>query len=518
MTDLSRRALIAALAATAAGPAAAQDAPARPSFRFDDVARRARDLAAAPFDASAPRLPEALARLDYDAYRDIRFRPERALLADGGGPFRMQLFHLGALYQRPVTINVVRDGVPIPVPYQSSLFDLGRTKLGQSLPVSLGFAGFRLHGPLNRPDVLDEIIAFLGASYFRVLGRDQRYGLSARALTVNAEGAGGAEEFPAFREFWIENPSPGADRAVIYGLLDGPSLAAAYQFIVYPGERTVVDVRANLYPRRPLDTVGLAPLTSMFFIGENDRHHADDYRPELHDSDGLLMQTGGGEWIWRPLRNPRERRISTFGDRDPKGFGLMQRDRAFEDYQDLEAFYHRRPSYWVSPHEGWGEGSVQLIELPTDNETHDNVVAAWRPKEPIPPGREAAFSYTVTAIGEREGLHPGARVVNTYEARPTASGGASDPGDPTTRRFLIDFSGGDLAYYLADPKGLEIVPSVSAGRVTATSLVPNLHVKGFRAAIDVTLDRPGRSADVRAFLRVGDRTLSETWTSPWIAG
>lgn len=518
MTDLSRRALIAALAVSASGAAAAQDAPARPPFRFEDVARRARDLASVPFEAGMPHLPDALAHLDYDAYRDIRFRPDKALLGEGGGLFRMQLFHLGALFQRPVTVNVVRDGVPIPVPYQASLFDLGRTKLKQALPVTLGFAGLRLHYPLNRPDVLDEVIAYLGASYFRFLGRDQRYGLSARALAVNAEGEDGPEEFPFFREFWVETPSPGADRAVIYGLMDGPSLAAAYQFIVYPGERTVVDVRANLYPRRALATVGLAPLTSMFFIGENDRHHTDDYRPELHDSDGLLMQTGGGEWIWRPLRNPPERRISALGDRNPKGFGLMQRDRAFEDYQDLEAFYHRRPSYWVTPHEGWGEGSVQLIELPTDNETHDNVVAAWRPKDPLPPGREAAFSYTVTAIGEREGLHPGGRAVNTYEARTTASGGSAEPSDPTTRRFLIDFSGGDLAFYLADPKGVEVVPSVSNGRVTATSVVPNLHVKGFRAAIDVKLDQPGQSADIRAFLRVGTRTLSETWTYPWTAG
>ena len=527
----SRRALLAGLLAGAAFPAGAQVGPTQPGpsalphappagpspFRFDDIVRRARDLARAPFEPGTAPLPPALAALDYDAWRDIRFRPDKAFLGDQGGPFRLQLFHLGFLFRRPVVVNVVRDGVPTPIPYQTALFDFGRTKLEGPLPVNLGFAGFRLHYPLNKPGLLDELIAFLGASYFRFLGRDQLYGLSARGLAVNVEGAGGPEEFPQFREFWIEMPPKNADRAVVYGLLDGAACTGAFQFLVYPGDETVVDLRVSLHPRREITGIGIAPLTSMFFIGENDRHHSDDYRPELHDSDGLLMQSGGGEWIWRPLRNPRERWISSFQDRDPKGFGLMQRDRVFENYQDLEAFYHRRPSYWVTPQGGWGEGAVRLVELPTANETHDNVVAYWQPKEPYAAGQAVELSYTVRAIGERELLHPGARVVNTYLARPSASGGPDAPPDPLTRRFLIDFSGGDLAYWLADPKAVEIVPSTTEGRILATSLVPNLHVRGFRAAIDVRLDRIGQSTDLRAFLRASGRTLSETWTCPWTA-
>ncbi|ACA15009.1 periplasmic glucan biosynthesis protein MdoG [Methylobacterium sp. 4-46] len=532
----SRRTLLAGLLAGAALPARAQvgraqvgptqpgpsalpsPPPAGPTpFRFDDVVRRARDLANAPFDGGVPALPGPLAGLDYDAWRDIRFRPDKALLGDRDGPFRLQLFHLGFLFKRPVTVNVVREGVPTPIPYQAALFDLGRTKLDGPLPLNLGFAGFRLHYPLNRPGILDELIAFLGASYFRFLGRDQLYGLSARGLAVNVEAQGGPEEFPFFREFWIEVPPKNADRAVIYGLLDGAACTGAYQFLVYPGDETVVDVRVSLHPRREVAGIGLAPLTSMFFIGENDRHRSDDYRPELHDSDGLLMQSGSGEWIWRPLRNPQERWISAFQDRDPKGFGLMQRDRVFENYQDLEAFYHRRPSYWVEPQGAWGEGAVHLVELPTGNETHDNVVAYWQPRQPLAAGQAVELSYLLRAIGESESLHPGARVVNTYVARPAASGGPAEAPDPLSRRFLIDFSGGDLAYWLGDPKAVEIVPSTTRGRIVATSLVPNLHVKGFRAALDVRLDDPGQATDLRAFLRAGGRTLSETWTFPWKA-
>ena len=305
MPRLTRRSLLTASMALAAAPAAAQTGgpPAPTPFRYEDVVRRARELAAAGFEANLAPLPEPLNRLDFDAYRDIRFRPDRALLGSAGGPFRMQLFHLGFLYQRPVTVNVIRDGVPTPVAYQAQLFDTGRSRIDRPLPVNLGFAGFRLHYPLNDPKVFDELIAFLGASYFRFLGRDQRYGLSARGLVVNARD-GEPEEFPYFREFWVDVPAAGAERALVYALLDGPSAAGAYRFEIYPAVETTIDVTVTLFPRRAMASVGLAPLTSMFFEGENDRRRVDSFRPELHDSDGLLMHTGAGEWIWRPLHNP----------------------------------------------------------------------------------------------------------------------------------------------------------------------------------------------------------------------
>ena len=360
--------------------------------------RRARELAAAGFEANLAPLPEPLNRLDFDAYRDIRFRPDRALLGSAGGPFRMQLFHLGFLYQRPVTVNVIRDGVPTPVAYQPQLFDYGAypdrpAAAGQSrlcrLPPAL---------PAQRPaSVFDELIAFLGASYFRFLGRDQRYGLSARGLVVNARD-GEPEEFPYFREFWVDVPAAGAERALVYALLDGPSAAGAYRFEIYPAVETTIDVAVTLFPRRSMASVGLAPLTSMFFEGENDRRRVDSFRPELHDSDGLLMHTGAGEWIWRPLHNPARRWVSAFLNSNPRGFGLLQRDRIFENYQDLEAFYHLRPGYWVEPTSSWGEGRVELIELPTDNETADNVVAYWQPRAPYEPGQEVAFGYRVRAV------------------------------------------------------------------------------------------------------------------------
>jgi len=515
MINLSRRAALQGLLGLAASPVLAQQpgAPAPNPFRYEDVVRRARELASVPSESNPPALPEPLRQLDFDAYRDIRFRPDRALLASSGSPFRMQLFHLGFLYQRPVTVNVIRDGVPTPVPYQPQLFDYGRNRFERPLPVNLGFAGFRLHYPLNDPKVFDELIAFLGASYFRFLGRGQRYGLSARGLALNVEGP--EEEFPYFREFWIEMPAPNADRAVVYALLDSVSVAGAYRFEVYPAAETTLDVTATLFPRRQMTSVGLAPLTSMFYEGENDRRQADDFRPELHDSDGLLMHSGAGEWIWRPLRNPSRKWVSVFLDNNPRGFGLMQRDRVFENYQDLEAYYHLRPGYWVEPVGQWGEGQVELVEIPTADETHDNIVAYWKPRQPYEPGQEVVVSYRMRSLASIERMHPGGRVVNTFQSPPRASG-SNGPSDPTTRRFIVDFAGGNLPYYLGDPGQVEIVPTTSAGSVTHTFIIPNEHTRGFRAAIDVKLE-PGQITDLRAYLRAGNRALTETWTYPWAA-
>ena len=532
--DATRRgvltALLTALAATTAPsallaqqsppPQGAAPAPALPGtpptprFAFEDVVRRARELSQLAYEANSQPGLEALQRLDFDQWRDIRFRAERAFFANSGSPYRMQLFHLGFLFTRPVTINTVREGLATPIPYAANLFDYGRTRFERPLPVNAGFAGFRLHFPLNDPRVHDELISFIGASYFRLLGRGQQYGLSARGLSIGA-GVKDGEEFPFFREFWIETPIADSDRIVVHALMDSPSIAAAYHFTIYPGRSSVMTVVAHLFPRREIAKLGLAPLTSMFFTGENDRRFFDDFRTELHDSDGLLIHSGTGEWIWRPLRNPREQAVSAFVERNPRGFGLMQRDRVFEHYQDIDLAYELRPSYWIEPEGEWGEGHVELIEMPTTDETNDNIVALWAPRQPLPVGRETVIRYRLSSIGTVDQLHAGGRAINTFQAKPKALG-SGESVTPGARRFIIDFGGGDLGFQMQEPERVEIVASVSLGRINRAFLVPNPKIRGFRAFIDVVMD-PGQSGDLRAFLRNGTRALTETWTYPWRA-
>ncbi|MGO9421125.1 glucan biosynthesis protein [Roseiarcus sp.] len=500
-------------------PAVAQsDAPqggATTPFGYQDVVKRARDLAAAPYDPTVPALPDGLANLDYDAWRDIRFKSDKPLLGQQlNATFRLELFHLGHLYKRPVVINVLRDGIPAPIPYTTSLFDYRRNKVDANLPINLGFAGFRLKFPINTPHVWDEVVAFLGASYFRFLGRGQRYGLSARGLAIGG-GLRLNEEFPYFREFWIETPAPNAETIAIYALLDGESATGAFHFDLVPAQETYIEASVTLFARKAIPALGLAPLSSMFFVGKNDRRFSDDFRSELHDSDGLFMHTGAGEWIWRPLSNPANPALSVFLDRDPRGFGLLQRDRNFSDYQDLELAYELRPSYWIEPRGDWGEGQVELLELPTSDETNDNVVAIWAPKDGLDAAKSLTYAYRITALTMDQVLSPGGRAVATFRVAPRALGAPESP-PPGATRFLIDFAGGELSYYMSDPSLVETIATTSNGKILRTFLTPNAHTRGFRAGVDVAVD-PGQSTDLRVFLRSGSKALTETWTYPWRA-
>jgi glucans biosynthesis protein len=351
----------------------------------------ARDLASKPYKAPSEKLPDDLANIDYDHYRAIRFLPERALWRGEKLPFEVQFFHRGFFYKNRVDIFEVKDGQASIIPYQPDLFSFGElTPPGAG--VDLGFAGFRLHAPINRPDYYDEVSVFLGASYFRAVAKGELYGLSARGLSINTGEAKG-EECPFFKTFWIEKPTPGTNSIVVHALLDSESASAAYRFTIRPGDTTVFDVEMAVYPRVDLEHAGLAPMTSMFFFGPNDRKDVEDFRPSVHDSDGLAIFNGRGEELWRPLHNPRDLQVSSFADLNPHGFGLMQREKDFSAYQDLESNFERRPSLWAEPIGDWGEGAVKLIEIPTKEEIHDNIAAFWLPKAPLAAKGEHTYTY-----------------------------------------------------------------------------------------------------------------------------
>ncbi len=512
--DVLRSLISAGVAAAAAEPVLAQ---APQPFAHEVVIERARELAARAYEPQTGIAPEVLRNLNFDQHRDIRFRQDRALFADSGSTFRLHMFHLGFLYNRMVALNVVRDGAVLPVPYSADLFDYGRNRFEPPLPSNLGFAGFRIHHTLNDPRVFDELVSFIGASYFRVLGRGQKYGISARGLAIDTALPSG-EEFPYFREFWIEMPrGAAADSVVVHALLDSPSLTGAYRFLIVPGVASVMEVQLTLFLRRPVRKLGIGALTSMFFYGENQNRPANDFRPEVHDSDGLLMNTGAGEWIWRPLRNPRQLSVSAFVDNDPKGFGLLQRDRSFESYQDLELNYELRPSYWIEPIGRWGQGVVELVEIPTPDETNDNIVSYWVPRGDIRPGPEPlTYRYrlhSVMNVTDRADFHPGGRALATYHKR-LMPHEAPEANDPLVRRFLLDFGGGELGFHLPTPEAITPVITASAGQVLRSFVHPNPRIRGFRAVFDLRLPL-NTNVDLRVFLRAGERALTETWIYPW---
>jgi glucans biosynthesis protein len=486
---------------------------------IDDVAAKAQALAARAYVAPKPALPRPVnpaasaadpnGAMSYDQYRDIRFREDQALWHDAGLPFQVMFFHPGFVHTETVTIHEVSPAGATGKPADRVLgFDTRLFDYGRNTPPEVtfdGFAGFRVVYPLNRGDKRDEVVAFLGASYFRALGAGQRYGLSARGLAVDTVGGAGPEEFPRFTEFWLERPAPGARSLVIDALLDSPSVAGAYRFTVTPGAETRIDVEARLFARRTIATFGVAPLTSMFLSGEN-QPRPEDFRPKVHDSDGLMVAAGSGEWLWRPLGNPPHPFTTSFSMERVIGFGLMQRDRRFASYEDVEARYELRPSAWIEPKGDWGAGRVELFQLPTPDETNDNVVAYWVPAQPLVPGTPRAIAWTIRWQGNDPQRPPGAWVTQTRVGRSFAHLGADE------RQFVLDFEGPALSTLPAGAEVKAVATADANGQVLEAIAYPNEATGGWRLALRVRQLRADQPLELRAFLRHGADVLGETWS------
>ncbi len=481
------------------------------SFGPDVLLNKAIRLSKKDYQAPENNLPQELKDLNYDQHRDIRFVRENGPWYGKRLPFEMQFFHLGSIFHVPVPINEVVNGIAKPINYSPKFFNYGKNNLNIT-DNHLGYAGFRLHYPLNSPTYYDELVSFLGASYFRGLGKGQKYGLSARGLAIDTAVQTG-EEFPIFREFWLQRPKRGDKSVTVYALLDSPSIVGAYTFIITPGKRTVMDVDAVLIPRKKINKIGIAPLTSMFLFGENTKNRFDDHRPEVHDSDGLLIWNGNGEVLWRPLDNSKYLRISSFLDNNPKGFGLMQRDRNPEHYLDFEADYELRPSAWVEPKSNWGKGMVQLVEIPSIQEIHDNIVAYWVPNEEVVPGKPLNYSYKLYWSNTIPADTKLAKVTATY----TGIGGVSGMLETNKRKFVVDFDlPGRRKQIRQEIKSGKIVPEVSTteGKIIGTYLVYNPVTGG--ATVYADFEPNDKTAELRILLKKDGKTISETWSYQWL--
>jgi len=488
-----------ALCAVFAWPIAAQ------AVNFKDVEVRARALAAENFRPRAAKLPPALAALDYDALRDIRFRPDRATWRADKLPFELMYFHPGKNFPDPVRINLADARGVKRVDFDTELFDYGRNKLDPNKLRGVGLAGFRVHYPVNRSNYKDEVLVFLGASYFRAIGKGQTYGLSARGLAIDTAVPSG-EDFARFTEFWIDRPGRADTALTIYALLDAKHLTGAYKFVLTPGAETVVQVSARLFFREAVAKLGLAPLNSMYFFGDNQPGGRDDYRPEVHDSDGLSVAYDNGDWIWRPLVNPKRLLVTSFAATNPKGFGLMQRDRAPASYEDPEALYERRPSAWIEPVGKWGAGRVELVQIPTPDETNDNIVAYWVPDKTPDPRRPFDFAYTMRWQLNSQAPNGKAWVVQTRRGR----GYVKKPdGD---LNFVVDFDGPPLRDLKPDAKPEAVVEVGGNAQLREKNLFLNPATGVWRMTVRVKREDAAKPIEMRGSLREGGRSLTETWS------
>jgi glucans biosynthesis protein len=506
-----RREFIASLAALVGTPGFAQTAgepglqtqDAGTPFQPDDVVAMARNLSQRDYQTPVA-IPEPWTSITYEDYVSIWFDGRNALWeGEDDTPLRMDVFAPGLYFPHPINISVVEDGVAKTLGFDLGVFD--KTDKFPDLPIddTLGYSGLRLRAELEKPSIYQEFAVFQGASYFRAIGTGEIYGLSARGLAIDTASPEG-EEFPDFRSFWLEKPAPGSQTFVLHALLDSPSCSGAYRFEITHGAPLVMDVTARIFPRRDIDNIGIGPLTSMFQYDQTNRHRFTDFRPAVHDSDGLLIMNGAGETIWRPLANPTQLQISAFVDENPKGFGLMQRARNFSDFADLQALYHRRPGVWVEPKGDWGQGSVSLVEIPTPTEIFDNIVCYWRPRDGLAKGSDNSFAYRLT-WGEDSDYGDGLQVLNTMI-------GSAFDNDGTI--VAIDFAPGPNV-----PEDLDEIVKVvqaSAGEVSAGVLQRNPETGGPRLAFKF---HPGDAQliEFRAQLRLNGDPLSEVWLYRWTA-
>lgn len=465
---------------------------------FNTVIARAEQMAHEPYQPPEP-VPLYLDRLTFDQWQNIVFREDQSPWpADNN--FVLQFYHVGYLYKQPVKIYIIDSEGVHEFPFSSGLFTYGDLKPPEEIPDDLGFAGFSLYYPLIEPEAYNEFLVFIGTTYFRAVGKGQWFGLSARGIAIDTASPQG-EQFPYFKAFWLARPAAKADSIRIYALLDGESLTGAYQFEIYPGDQTVMDVASVLFLRQKVEKLGIAPFSSMFLQGSNSIRRYNTLSPQMHDSDGLSIQTRDNRWIWRPLQNPKQLAIQYFQLENPQGFGLMQRNRRFCSYESLTLHYQYRPSAWLTPAGSWGKGSLQLFEIPTDTENNDNIVVFWVPDESYDLLKPIRFDYSISWQGN-DMMRPSiGYVVNTR----TGSGNIKK----NSQAFEIDFTGGSLGSLSSD--AVSAVVSVEKGaKLLEQHIVKNEFVKGMR--LELQIEPSEKPVRLEALLQAGGKAITETWS------
>lgn len=471
------------------------------AFSLDDVSAKAQELAGQKYEAPRSNLPNEFREMKFADYQKIRFRTEKAEWADQKTPFRLSFYHQGMHFDTPVKINEITATNVEEIKYDPSRFDFDDVKFDPKATEQLGYAGFRVLYPINKADKQDEIMTMLGASYFRVIGKGQVYGLSARGMAIDTALPSG-EEFPRFREFWIQRPKPTDKHLVIFALLDSPRATGAYRLTVRPGTDTVVDVKSRMFLRDRVTKLGVAPLTSMYLFGANQPSKVLNYRRELHDSSGLSIHAGNGEWIWRPLNNPKHLAVSNFSVENPRGFGLLQRGRDFSHYEDLDDRYDKRPSAWIEPKGDWGKGTVDLVEIPTADETNDNIVAFWSPEKLPEPGQPLDFSYRLHWTLDEASLHSpdSAWVKQTLRSTGDVKQSNLIRQPDGSVAYLVDFEGPSLQ---ALPEDADVRSQVSVGdnaEIVENSVRYNPETKGWRLTLRMKIKDSKQATEMRAAL------------------
>jgi glucans biosynthesis protein len=553
----------------------------RHHFGFQQVDEMAKERVAAKYVAPPDVLPPQLKKLTPLQDAGIFSKETARLWRKKGLPFQVDFYpQLNTNPQPHIApeINYVDQKGSHRLPYSPTFFNFLNVSVNPPqpltfnppLPSDLGYAGFYVRYPDmgigSNASSLDGFFSALGGCYFRVLAKEQVYGLSARGLAVNPGLFGKPEEFPLFTEWWLHQPAPTASELVLDALLEGPSITGAYEFHIRPGAVTSVDIHASLYFRQAVERLGIAPFSSMYLFAENAKNHFNDnVHPEIHDSDGVLMHNNADEWVWHPLQQQPFLQSYAFGDENPKGFGLLQRDRDFAHYQDLNAKYNVRPSVWVTPRGDWGKGDLSLVQLNSNDFNTDNVVLFWHPAKKIAAGDHLDISYTIdfymndatrpplayckqTLINNPAPPPPAVvppgqptapAVVSTPKtnapaatppakptgsvppgphppAPPAPSAGKPNPTGTTPVQFLVDFIGNGIESIAANqPPDLDLTYDPPGTYLREESVEKNGYDNSWRVTFTIIPFKHFTPTNLRVRLVRDGKPITETWSYTW---
>ncbi|WP_255305756.1 glucan biosynthesis protein G [Gilliamella sp. Fer4-1] len=487
------------------------------AFSFDDIAEKAEKLSKKAYVQPSKNIPNELASLQFADYQKILFNHQKAYWGDRKNRFKLEFYHEGMYFDVPIKINEIVDNKVNPIEYDPNYFDLSPINLDKLNSKDLGFAGFKVHYPINNPTKTDdEIFSALGGSYFRAVGKDQHYGLSARGLAIDT-GEMSGEEFPRFKEYWIERPEPNQKHLIIYALLDSPSVTGAYKITLVPSIDTTITVQARVFFRNSVKKLGIAPLTSMFLFGPNYPSPLLNYRPAMHDSNGLSILASNNEWIWRPLNNPKRLSFSSYSLENPKAFGLIQRDKGFDDYQDLDDHYEQRPSVWVEILNNWQKGRVELVEIPTADETNDNIVAFWVPEKQYQAGDVLDTKYRLHYTLNEKQRYPNnvAQAISTRLSLGDIKQANLIRKLDGSNAYVIDFAGPELSE--KDP--VKVISSINNGAIVSCDVQYNPVIKGWRVIVRFNVEDNKKATDIRIQLasQATNEVISETWSGQYPA-
>lgn len=474
-----------------------------PVMDFEILKDKAQQLLSNPYQDPKKKTTKGLSDLDYNRYKNLHFLADKSIWRKEGSPFQLQFLHPGYIYNYDVLVYELFDKKYRLIPYDRSMFDFSSLALNETTPDNLGFSGFKVHYPINTEEHTDEFLVFQGATYFRAISEKQWYGLSARGLATNT-GMSYPEDFPIFKEFWIEKPDKASDRITIYALMDGKSAVGAFRFIAHPGKTTVIHVKASIILRKKVDRLGIAPLTSMYWYGENSETTISGANPEVHDSDGLLLHQDDNQWIWRPMANPKKPTVNSYAMERLRGFGLLQRDREFSSYEDEEMRYHIRPGAWVVPVGDWGAGSVQTYRNPTNQDSDDNIGAFWVPAETPEVGKPFELEYKIYWISENPDELKLGKCIAT-RVKPNSQ-------DPDQKIVQIDFKG-DRLLDRENTSELEAVVTGSDNADLSGIQVSKIEESSkIRLTFKVKNKTPTTPVELIAKLRDKDGVLTENWS------